>query len=555
MKKRYLFINIGFLFLLILLVLRLGYWQIIKTADLSTTAKSQRLSSRKIPSLRGEIKSRDGFALATSLTQYKLLVDTRYFPKNQKDFAPLFPILGTSISANLIYKINDPKTVWFPLTDGINEEQKLQIERYKIPGLEWESGIARWYPEASISAHLLGFMGQDSEGNPKGYFGLEGFYNRELSGRPGKMVGEADVADRPILIDGQQIIPDFPGADLQTSIERPIQYLAYQKLKDGLDRYQAVSGTVTVMEPATGRILAMIALPDYDANKYQEYDDSLYRNPIIADAYEPGSTFKVIVMSAALDSQVLDENTKCTICMGPVVIGDAVIKTWNEKYYPNSSMTEVIQHSDNTGMVFVGRKLGKDKLLTYYDKFGLGHETGVDLQEETESRLRPAKDWYELDVAASTFGQGIAITPLQMLRAVSAIANKGVLVTPSIVDRVSGKPVTKKSGIQVISPLAAAKMAKMMINSVDRGEARWAKPAGFVIAGKTGTAQIPVSGHYDKTKTIVSFVGFAPADNPRFAMLVTLREPKTSPWGSETAAPLWFDLSRDIFRYFGLSPD
>lgn len=555
MKKRYLFINVGFSFLLILLVLRLGYWQIIKAADLSTTAKSQRLSHIKIPSLRGEIRSRDGFALATSLTQYKLLVDTRYFPKNQKDFAPLFPILGASIGANLIYKINDPKTVWFPLTDGINEEQKLQIERYKIPGLEWESGISRWYPEASISAHLLGFMGQDTEGSFKGYFGLEGFYNRELSGRAGKIVGEIDAFNRPILIDGQEFIPDLAGADLTTSIERPLQYLAYQKLKDGLARYQAVSGTITIMEPDTGRILAMVALPDYDPNNYGNYGDSLYRNPIIADSYEPGSTFKVIVMSAALDAGVIDENTRCTICHRPILIGDAVIRTWNETYYPDSTMTEVIQHSDNTGMVFVGRKLGKEKLLDYYDKFGLGHMTGVDLQEEAESRLRPAKDWYELDVAASTFGQGIAITPLQMLRAVGAIANRGKMMTPSLVDLIGKNPKQIKGGTQVVSPVAAAKMTKMMINSVDRGEAKWAKPVGFVIAGKTGTAQIPMAGHYDKTKTIASFVGFAPADNPKFVMLVTLREPKTSPWGSETAAPLWFDLARDLFRYYRITPD
>lgn len=549
MKRRYLFLNFGLVLILVLLVLRLGYWQIIKASELTVVAKSQRLSSRKIPSIRGEIKAKDGFALATSLTQYQLSVDTRYFPKNQSEFAPLLSILGASTSAKLISRINDSKTVWFPLIDSLNEEQKLQIERYKIPGLGWESVTKRWYPEASVSAHLLGFVGLDNEGKDKGYFGLEGFYNRELSGRSGKIVGEVDTFDRPILIDGQELIPDQPGTDLVTTIERPVQYIAYQKLKAGLERYQAISGTITIMEPNSGRIISMVSLPDYDPNNYKDYGDSIYRNPIIADSYEPGSTFKVIVMSAALDAQVVDENTKCTICSGPVVIGDAVIKTWNEVYYPNSTMTEVIQHSDNTGMVYVGRKLGKDKLLAYYDKFGLGHMTGIDLQEETESSLRPAKDWYELDVSASTFGQGIAITPIQMLRAVGAIANRGKMMIPTLVG------LKNNPGIQVISPLSAAKMTKMMINSVDRGEAKWAKPAGFVIAGKTGTAQIPMAGHYDKTKTIASFVGFAPADNPKFVMLVTLREPKTSPWGSETAAPLWFDLARDLFRYFRITPD
>jgi cell division protein FtsI/penicillin-binding protein 2 len=218
-------------------------------------------------------------------------------------------------------------------------------------------------------------------------------------------------------------------------------------------------------------------------------------------------------------------------------------------------MTEVIQHSDNVGMVFVGKRLGKDKMLEYYQKFGFGKGTGVDLQEETEAILRPKEKWYELDVMASTFGQGIAVTPLQMLRAVAAIANRGIILTPRVIDTIFGKKIASKSGTRIISQTSAAKITQMMINSVDRGEARWAKPPGFVIAGKTGTAQIPVSGHYDKTKTIASFIGFAPADDPKFAMLVTLREPKTSPWGSETAAPLWFNISREIFRHFGLVPN
>ena len=229
MKSRYLFLNFGLFLILVLLILRLGYWQIIKAQELTIVAKSQRQSSRKIPSVRGEIRATDGFALATSLVQYQLSVDTRYFPKKQSEFAPLLPILGASTSAKLIYRINDSKTVWFPLMDGLNEEQKLQIERYKIPGLGWESITKRWYPEASISAHLLGFVGLDNEGKAKGYFGLEGFYNRELSGRPGKIVGEVDTYDRPILIDGQELIPDQPGADMITSIERPIQYMAYKK--------------------------------------------------------------------------------------------------------------------------------------------------------------------------------------------------------------------------------------------------------------------------------------------------------------------------------------
>ncbi len=555
MKWRYRILNFSFAVLAMILVVKLGYLQIIKASELSQTAKSQRQSTQVIPSSRGDIVASDGFVLASSYKKYKLQVDSRYFPKKNDEYARLLPLIGSTASANLYYKLSDSKAYWFTLLDNLNDDQKREIERLKIPGLEWESSIGRWYPEASVSAHLMGFVGRNDEGNPKGYFGLEGFYDRELNGHPGKIVGENDVFSRPILLDGQEYVPDIPGSELQTSIDRTLQFLAYEKLKKGLEKYQAVSGTISIMEPSTGRILAMVSLPDYDPNNYTQSDDSLYRNPLIADAFEPGSTFKVLVMASALDAGVVDENTKCPICRGPVAVSDALIKTWNEKYYPDSTMTEIIQHSDNVGMVYVGRKLGKDKLLSYFDKFGFGQETGIDLQEETGAPLRTKDQWYELDVSASTFGQGIAVTPLQMLRAVGAIANKGILMTPRVVDSIAGKKINQKEGNQIISNIAAAKMSKMMINSVDRGEAKWAKPAGFVVAGKTGTAQIPVSGHYDKVKTIASFVGFAPADNPKFVMLVTLREPKTSPWGSETAAPLWFEISRDIFRYFGLVPN
>ena len=253
-------------------------------------------------------------------------------------------------------------------------------------------------------------------------------------------------------------------------------------------------------------------------------------------------------MAAALDAQAVKPDTVCTICSGPVAVSDYVIKTWNDKYFPKSTMTEVIQHSDNVGMVFAGKRLGKHKLITYLKKFGIGELTGVDLQEESSPAIRPESGWVDIDIATASFGQGIAVTPLQMLRAVSAIANRGLLPRPKIVDQINVKLVPTFRPTQVVSPATAAQMTLMMVNSVDQGEAKWAKPKGFTIAGKTGTAQIPVSGHYDSDKTIASFVGFAPAQDPKFAMLVTLREPKSSPWGSETAAPLWFDISKEIFR-------
>jgi cell division protein FtsI/penicillin-binding protein 2 len=221
-------------------------------------------------------------------------------------------------------------------------------------------------------------------------------------------------------------------------------------------------------------------------------------------------------------------------------------------------MTDVILHSDNVGMIFVGRKLGKSRILSYVRKFGFGKLSGIDLQEEDTPEIREDDRWQDVDWATLAFGQGIAVTRLQMLAAVNAIASGGNLYSPRLVTGIETAGVVKKvpapPPVRVISQKAAATMTAMMINGVNNGEVRYYKVPGYMVAGKTGTAQVPIAGHYDEEKLIASFVGFAPAENPRFTMLVTLREPQTSPWGSTTAAPLWFGIAEGIFRYLHLPP-
>lgn len=526
MKKRISLLYFLLSALFFIIVLRLGYWQIVKASDLGETAFKQRYTVSPLIAKRGEIKYSDGYAMAGNTYKYYLGIDTK--------------------EAGMA----DQTQKWIRTPQVYDLKQKLEIDSQKLKGRYWESEQARNYPEGSNSAHLTGFLGRDENSLPLGYFGLEGYYNRELSGKNGKFLGEHDAFGQPIILSDYKIVDPQNGRDLFTSIDRTMQYLVYQKLLKGIEKYGAKSGNVVVMEPQTGKILAMVSWPNYDPSKYQDFSGELFRNPVIADAYEPGSTFKVIVMASALDAGVIEANTVCTICTGPVVIGDYSIKTWNEKYYPNSTMSEVIAHSDNTGMVFVGRKLGRDKLLPYLNKFGFGQKTGIDLQEESQAVLKPLSAWYEIDAATATFGQGIAITPIQMVRAVGAIANRGKMVVPRIVDKIGDKQITTSKTTQVISMTAASEMTRIMIDSVNKGDAKWARPKDILIAGKTGTAQIPVQGHYDKDKTIASFIGFAPADSPKFVMLVTLREPQTSQWGSETAAPLWFDISRELLARY-----
>jgi cell division protein FtsI/penicillin-binding protein 2 len=264
-------------------------------------------------------------------------------------------------------------------------------------------------------------------------------------------------------------------------------------------------------------------------------------------------------MASGLDSEVVKPETKCPICSGPIEIGGYEIKTWNDKYYKDITMIETVRLSDNTGMVFVGKSLGLDKMISYLSKFGIGEATGVDLQGETAAPLHPRNSWYPIDLATTSFGQGISVTPMQLLSAFSALANDGKRMEPHLVLKIitaEGQEIDIKPKVlsTAISSGTAKAMAEILVNAVNFGEAKWARVKGYRIAGKTGTAQIPIAGHYDPNKTIASFIGFAPADNPKFSMLVIVNQPTTSIYGADTAAPVFFDIARDLFAYYGIPP-
>ena len=544
---------------------KLFYWQVLKSEELAAAAEKQHWVSFEIPAKRGDILAADGFPLAASEEAFLVFTSIPDLKEKPEIIASkIAPLIaeGKDVAETeqmIKQRLSREDLVWVPLRHKVSRQTKENLEKLNIAGIGFEEEEKRDYPEGSISAHLLGFVGADINGKDKGYFGLEGYYDLELRGQPGFVRREKDALGRPILVGESKEEKRINGKNLLTTIDRSVQLIIEEKLKNGLRRYGAVSGSVVVMSPRNGAILAMASLPNYDPAGYWKYDKSLFPNPVIASSYEPGSTFKVLVMAAAIDSGVVSPDTCCDKCGGPRNISGYTIRTWNDKYFPNSTMTEVIQHSDNVGMVFVSEKLGKEKLLEYLERFGFGRPTGVDLQEEISPTLRPKSEWKPIDLATVSFGQGIAVTPLQMVRAIGAIANKGGLLKPFVVEKVIGekeeKEILVKEEISVIKPSTARVITEMMVNAVDNGEAKWAKPKGFRIAGKTGTAQIPVAGHYDEEKTIASFVGFAPADEPKFVMLVTLREPTSSPWGSETAAPLWFDIAKELFTYYGVLPE
>ncbi|MDE2026616.1 MAG: penicillin-binding protein 2, partial [Patescibacteria group bacterium] len=282
-------------------------------------------------------------------------------------------------------------------------------------------------------------------------------------------------------------------------------------------------------------------------------------NPFISDLYEPGSTMKPLVMAGAIDKGLLKPDSICPICNGPVQVGDYAIHTWDDKYFPNTTMEDVLKHSDNTGMVYVSEKMGLDRMLANFRSFGQTDTTGVDLQGEVASNMLDRKIWYPIDVATSAFGQGISITPMELLDGFSALANDGVRMQPRLVNKIitsDGETITipPTELSRPISSRTAKMMTEMLVYTVNKGEASFARLKGYRIAGKTGTASIPVAGHYDPTKTIASFVGYAPADNPKFVMLVIFNRPSASIYGAETAAPIFFDIAQHILSYYNIPP-
>ena len=557
MKWRYSFVFLTLVLFFILIIGRLFYWQVVKAEMLSDLAQSQYRGSIKVLPRRGEIKTSDGFPIVANKVSYLLFVNPTEIKDKNRTISTLSSLLNiekASISAQLL-----PDKVWTPIKSGILASEKAEIEKKQLPGVGFEENYTRFYPEASTAAHLIGFVGKDDTGQDKGYVGLEGFYDRLLRGKEGYSTELYDALGRPIIVKMTSLTGGSDGSNLLLSLDRSVQFLAEQKLKDGIEKYGAMGGMIGIMEPQTGNVLAMASSPSFSPDKYWEYDESLYKNPFITNTYEPGSTLKPIIMASAIDAGLITPQTKCNICIGPVMVSGYDLHTWNDKYYKDTNMVEVIQHSDNIGMVFVAQKLGVDRMISYLTKFGIGNLTDIDLQGESSPSLKPRNAWYDVDLATTGFGQGISVTPIELLTAFSVIANGGKLVQPRVVAAFSNpsgdltKIPVKVKGTP-ISEKTAKVMTQILVNAVEKGEAQWTKLKGYRIAGKTGTASIPVKGHYDPNGTIASFIGYAPAENPKFVMLVILEKPTTSIYAAETAAPVFFDLARGLLGYYGIPP-
>ncbi|MEO8581064.1 MAG: penicillin-binding protein 2 [Patescibacteria group bacterium] len=546
------------------ILIRLFYWQIIRGSGLRAEAEQQYTSFSSIHGSRGKILSADGYVLVGNRPIFTLFAQPQVLKKTATEIAQaLAETLAPSdteekeIYTDFLHKLSDPDKKWVSLQSRLTEEQKQKIADFHFQGIGFDEYEARYYPEASLAANITGFVGKDKQGQDTGYFGIEGQFNLELDSKQTVIKTQKDAKGVPLFHQLTDRVKETNGRDITLTIHRDIQYMLEQKLKQGVEKYGAKSGEVVVMDPITGDIFGMARYPSYQQEQYFDFPPELYKNPLAADAYEPGSIFKILTVSAGIDTGVITPDTQCTTCGSAREISGYTIKTWNDQYTPNISVKDGLAKSDNIDMIFIAEKIGLERFQEYVRKFEIGEPSGVELQEDAGTQLK--KNWREIDLATASFGQGIATTGLQMVKAVGAVANQGKMVKPKIVKSVTVEgtevPVETQVVGQPISPQTAQTVTDMMVYAAQTGESKWTTSKRYSVAGKTGTAQIPVSGHYDKDRTIASYIGFAPAYNPRFVMLVKFDTPQSSIYGAETAAPLWYSIATELFTRLNIPPD
>ncbi len=517
---------------------------------------------------RGEIYDRNGHLLAGNKTVYEIGVDLNIVKDVHAIATALSVELGMDYGA-IVDSIQYPaeNVSYVVIADYVDAQNALNLQELKqalqeqapegvlggLTGLEFKSHPQRSYPEDSLASNMLGFVNREG----RGYFGIEEKYDMLLAGTPVQVLLPTD----PNKAFEIPHVPD--GTTLVLTINRDLQAAAEQILDESIAHYGADNGTIVVMNPSNGEIYAMAVSRRMDLNQFWNYG-TIYTNasefnPAISMPYEPGSVIKILTMAAALDSGATTPGTTY-LDTGSILVGGWTIQNWDQEPWGLQDMTGCLQHSLNVCMAMLSTEMGAGTFYSYMDNFGLGHPTGVDLAGEAAGRLKiPGDaDWYPVDLGTNAFGQGVAATPIQILMAASSIANHGRTVTPhalsamvrdgrqyNVPAQYAGSPISEETAIT---------LSNMLATSLE-SESSLALVPGYRVAGKTGTAQIPVNGYYDATQTNASFIGWGPVDDPQFMIYVWLERPSASIWGSETAAPVFAEIAEKTVILLDIPPD
>ncbi len=529
---------------------RAFYLQVIQHDQLVKLAERQYNRTVPLTPARGGIYDRNGAPLAVSLDMNSLYAEPRRIKDPQGCATALAQILGEPRQELLKKLSSDRGFVW--LERCMPPDLVARVKQLQLAGLGFVKESKRFYPNYEVAAHVLGFTGID----PEGLEGIERRYDTTLLGNTGYMMTERDALGRDVSQHSAVVRDASPGKGLILTLDKNIQYLVEKELAKAVQESDAKGGIAIVEEPATGKILAMANYPTFNPNAYNHYPLSQLRNRSVADSFEPGSTFKIFLMSAAIEEKVVRPQDQFYCENGKYQFGGRTIR--DDHPEGRISVAEILKYSSNIGSAKIGLKMGENRYYRYLRAFGFGEKTGIDLPGETSGDLRPVSRWYGSDLATIAFGQGVSVSAIQLVTAVSAVANGGLLMKPYLVERIVDDTGRELQDFQpqvvrrVISPETASTVARMMEGVVGAGgTGTRAAVEGFRVAGKTGTAQKvdPVTKTYSPTKRTASFIGFVPADRPLLTILVVVDEPRTSPYGGVVAAPAFREIAYNTLCY------
>lgn len=551
-----------------IICLRLISLQVFRHDFYQTLANGQHEIFQELYPTRGNIyfhDLKDGTLVPVATNQQLAFVYAN--PRHIVDASVTAQTLGEILAyqeseiETLQNRLDQPEDPYEPIAHRVGDHELDQIIQAQLPSIYFTRESVRFYPEAFVGGHVLGFLGMNDDGSFSGKYGVEGYFNQELAGTAGSLRSERDIAGRLIAIADRSIERAVDGSDIVLTIDRTIQYTVCSALKKAVINYQADSGSVVVIDPQTGWVLAMCSIPDFDPNHYGDVDSiSDFNNQTIFDDYEPGSIFKAITLAAALDTGVVTP-TSTYLDTGEVKIDEFTIKNSDEKANGLQNMTEVLEKSLNTGAIFAMRETGIPTFIEYVKRFGLGESLGISLDTEVSGNLGELESGHEIYAATASYGQGITATVLQMAAAFVPIANGGIFKKIHVVDEIhqSDGTINKiqdEDLRRVIESKTSRLLGAMLISVIDNGHATLAGVPGYYLAGKTGTAQVAnqSTGGYQKNNTIASFVGFGPVENPRFVVITRLDHPRTNPYAAQTAAPLFGEIAAFLLQYFEIPP-
>ncbi len=562
------FLMISFFLIGGIIIARLFSLQILNYDDYYAQAQNQHNLNQEILPERGEIYIQD-FSNSSLENRLSLLAANKKFyhiylvPKNvlakEKEelvnqLSKILDLKEEDISVRASKK-DDP---YEPLAYKVNEEKAEEISKLEFAGIGIMPEYHRYYPYDSLACHITGFLGQ-KDNEKVGQYGLENYFENQLKGEAGIFIGEKDTSGYEIPSFDQELKPAKDGVDIVLTIEENIQFKAEKELQKAIEEQKAESGTIIIMEPKSGAIRAMASYPYFDPNNYNEVENiDVFLNPAIQKLYEPGSVFKPITMAVGIDSGKI--NTETTyLDKGFLQIGEYTIKNVDGKAYGHPTMTEVLEKSINTGAVFVQKEVGTKIFQEYISDFRMGEPTGISLSGEIGGDINNLFTNREINLANISFGQGISVTPLGLIRGLAAIANEGNLIRPFIVEKTieadGTEKITEPEIIErIISKETAHEITKMLVSVVENGFGKPAAIEGYQIAGKTGTAQVPEKGGYSE-ETIHTFVGFAPAFNPQFIILVKLDKPQETRFAADSVSPVFKELSQYLLNYLEIKPE